>query len=276
METSHEGGRTLAQVIAHWQSVVLVGLSVAGGLTLTVMVIGSAPSLPAQASPVEVPVVAVEPVSAPSTEIVAEPTTVPEVGVDAVEVPAADDATVAVVPASSGAAVLTPTGAIVLEVPTPAPAPAAPAPIAATPAPAAAPAPAPAAPAPAATAPPAPAPTAARPAPAATPAPAPARPAPTTAAPTTAAPTTTTTAPTTVPAAALSYPTYSVSGIGSVGLQFDGSAIYVASVSPQANWVFEIDRNGPRTVEVKFFNVATEREGEFHASVERGRIKVES
>ena len=67
-----------------------------------------------------------------------------------------------------------------------------------------------------------------------------------------------------------------MSGIGSVGLQFDGSAIYVASVSPQANWVFEIDRNGPRTVEVKFFNVATEREGEFHASVERGRIKVES
>ncbi len=74
----------------------------------------------------------------------------------------------------------------------------------------------------------------------------------------------------------LSYPTYTVSGIGSVRLQFDGSAIYVASVSPQANWVFEIDRNGPRTIEVKFFNIATEREGEFHASVERGRIKVES
>ncbi len=74
----------------------------------------------------------------------------------------------------------------------------------------------------------------------------------------------------------LSYPNYSVSGVGSVGLQFDGSAIYVASVSPQANWVFEIDRNGPRSVEVKFFNVVTEREGEFHASLEGGRIKVES
>ncbi len=103
--------------------------------------------------------------------------------------------------------------------------------------------------------------------------------APTTAAPTTAAPTTaapTTAAPTTAAPVALSYPTYTVSGVSGVSLKFDGSSISVASVSPQANWVYEIATNGPRTVEIKFFNVATGSDREFHASVEGGRIKVET
>ncbi len=50
----------------------------------------------------------------------------------------------------------------------------------------------------------------------------------------------------------------------------------MASVSPQANWVYEIATNGPRTVEIKFFNVATGSDREFHATVEGGRIKVET
>ncbi len=50
----------------------------------------------------------------------------------------------------------------------------------------------------------------------------------------------------------------------------------MASVTPEPNWVYEIARNGPRTVEIKFFNVATGRDREFHATVEGGRIKVEN
>ena len=58
-------------------------------------------------------------------------------------------------------------------------------------------------------------------------------------------------------------------------LQFDGSSIYVVSLTPQPKWVYEIEKNGPRTIEIKFFNVDTGRDREFHAKVEGGRIKVE-
>ncbi len=47
-------------------------------------------------------------------------------------------------------------------------------------------------------------------------------------------------------------------------------------MSPQANWVYQIASNGPRTVEIKFFNVANGSDREFHATVENGRIKVET
>lgn len=276
METSNGGRRTLAQSIAHWQSVVLVGLSVAGGLTLTVMVIGSAPTAPAQASAVEV---SVEPELVAAAADVPDPPAVAEVSAETTDL-AATGATDAALDGTAVSGETTPAQpaaqvpATPAPVPVAAPAPAsAPLPLPATPlpvaAPAAAPAATPTAPAPTAPAPTTPAPTTAAPTSAPTTA-APATAAPTTVAPTTAAPTT---APTT---AALSYPTYAVSGIGSVGLQFDGSRIFVASVSPERNWVYEIDRNGPRSVEVKFFNVATEREGEFHAELEGGRIKVES
>ena len=67
-----------------------------------------------------------------------------------------------------------------------------------------------------------------------------------------------------------------MSGAANLSLQFDGSSIYVASVTPQTNWVYEIARNGPRSIEIKFFNVATGRDREFHATVEGGRIKVEN
>ena len=67
-----------------------------------------------------------------------------------------------------------------------------------------------------------------------------------------------------------------MSGVSGVSLEFDGSSISVASVSPQANWVYEIETNGPRTVEIKFFNVATGSDREFHATVEGGQIKVET
>jgi len=56
---------------------------------------------------------------------------------------------------------------------------------------------------------------------------------------------------------------------------FDGSSISVASVAPSSDWVYEIEKNGPRSVEVEFFNIVTRREGEFHAELENGRIKVE-
>jgi hypothetical protein len=106
-------------------------------------------------------------------------------------------------------------------------------------------------------------------APQATPAPPPApQPAPATTAPppTTAVP----------PTASLTYPSYSAGSAATVVLQFDGSSISVASVTRQANWVSQVDKNGPRTVEIKFFNTATGRDEEFHATVEGGRIKVEN
>ncbi len=291
MERSQEGERTLAERVVHWRSVGLIGACVAGGVTLSMMVIGSVPTIagPVGAAPQALP-----------AEVLAsdQPTTVPvdvtttEAVPESTEQPA-DAAVVAL-----GGSEIVETAAVAAAVP--APAPAAPTPPAAAPAPTAAPAPAPAptaapAPAPApAQAPtaapaPAPAPTAApttaapapAPAPAPTAAPTTAAPAPAPApiaAPTTAAPTTQPPRPPTTqaPVSSLTYPSYTVSGAADVSLQFDGSSIQVASLTPQPKWVYEIEKNGPRTVEIKFFNVDTGRDREFHAKVEGGRIKVET
>ncbi len=273
MERSEGGRRTLEQALVHWRSVGLVGACLAGGLTLTVMVIGSTPTI---GGPVAAATEAVMAQAAdPSATLAGEPATTEatpastEVSVESVPellaVPVGVDT--AAVPGASSAPVEWPTrpvatGRAAPLQPSAAPSqPVAPAPNAAAPTPDA-----PSVPVPTIAAKP---PTTAAPTTAA----------PTTAAPTTAAPTTaapTTAAPTTAAPVALSYPTYTVSGVSGVSLKFDGSSISVASVSPQANWVYEIATNGPRTVEIKFFNVATGSDREFHASVEGGRIKVET
>jgi len=92
--------------------------------------------------------------------------------------------------------------------------------------------------------------------------------------PATTQPPATTNAPVQAVTASYTYPSYSAGSAASVTLRFDGSTVTVWSVSPQANWVYQIDVNGPRSVEVKFFNVKTQAEAEFHAAVEGGRIKV--
>ena len=276
MERSQEGERTLAERVVHWRTVGLIGACVAGGVTLSMMVIGSVPSI---AGPV-----GAAPEALPAEVVVGDqPTTVPvdvattETMLESIEQPT--DAAVAapdgIVEASAVVA-----GPVGLSPAAPTVAPAAPSPTP-TVAPASAAAPTPAAPTPkvtpAPTAAPAPAPTAA-PAPAPTAAPTTA--APTTAAPRTAAPTTQPTLPPTTQAPAtvssLTYPSYTVSGVSDVSLQFDGASIHVASLTPQSKWVYEIEKNGPRTVEIKFFNVDTGRDREFHAAVESGRIKVET
>jgi hypothetical protein len=297
MEPSREGERTLAERAVHWRSVGLIGACVAGGVTLSMMVMGSVPMItgPVGAAPQALPaevVVANQPTTVPvevaTTEVVAESTETP---VDAVvvalsgsEVAEGDAVAGTVGPppgATAGAATVAPAAA----------APVAPvAPSAASPvAPVAPAAAAPVAPPPAATpSPAAPTPVAVptqqvapTPTPTAAPAPAPTpTAAPTTAAPTTAAPTTRPTPPPTTqapaPVSSLTYPSYTVSGVSEVSLQFDGSSIHVASLTPQSKWVYEIEKNGPRTVEIKFFNVDTGRDREFHAKVESGRIKVET
>ncbi len=55
----------------------------------------------------------------------------------------------------------------------------------------------------------------------------------------------------------------------------DENAISLWSVAPSANWVYEVERDGPRSVVVKFFNVQTHNEAEFQAEIEGSRIKVE-
>ena len=264
MEPSNRGGRTLEQAVVHWRSVGLVGACLAGGLTLTVMVIGAAPTIggPVAAATEAVMAQAADtalvddPASTEptpdSTQVsvapVQEPLAAPAAA-DAVAVPGASSTPVAwpTQPTVAGRAAPVQPVVVPSQPVTPAPSAAAPAPDAPT----------------------APVPTAAAVTP--TPTAAPPTAAPTTAAPTTAAPTTAAPAP-----VALSYPSYTVSGVSGVSLQFDGSSISVASVSPQANWVYEIATNGPRTVEIKFFNVATGSDREFHATVEGGQIKVET
>ena len=285
MEPSKEGRRTLEQTVVHWRSVGLIGACLAGGLTLTVMVIGSTPTIGGPIAAATEAVVAPAAAVDPSTTLLIDPATT-EMTPDSTEVPAdpvqellAAPALVETAPVSPGPAVpvaapvaapVTPTAPTAV-VPAPAQPTAQPAP---NPRPTAAPA-TPvltAAPSAAPTTPPAPAPTTPpttppRAAPTTPPTPAPTTPPTTTPPPTTAAPTT---------APALTYPSYTVSGVAGVTLQFDGSSISVASLSPQANWVYEIAKNGPRSVEIKFFNVATGSDREFHATVEGGRIKVEN
>ncbi|MGE5211181.1 MAG: hypothetical protein ACM3MM_07935 [Acidobacteriota bacterium] len=262
METNIDGQTTWSRLVAQWQPAVLVTACVAGGLTLTMMVIGSTPDVIVQASqaaieaaPVDTlgsdaPVVAEVPVdtasSTDSTEVVGQ--TAAEAAA-----PATGEASAA---SLEPATVVAPARGPAPEVPSPAPT--------ATPTTGTPPAPAPA---PVVTSGPLAPVTVAAPQTTAAPTTAAPTPAPTTAAPT----------PTTVaPAASLTYPSYSAGSAATVVLQFDGSSIYVASVTRQANWVSQVDKNGPRTVEIKFFNTATRQDEEFHATVEGGRIKVEN
>ncbi len=257
MEPSNGGGRTLEHAVVHWRSVGLVGACLAGGLTLTVMVIGSASTI---GGPVATATEAV--MAAPSTALVVDPTTT-EATPDSVEVPVDQAQEPLAAPAVTGTVAGSGTPSTRVAWPTQ---PAAVQPSTAPSQPVAA------------------APSADNPAPVAPAAPVPAPPAATpaaTAAPTTAAPTTavaaTVVATTVAPApVALSYPSYTVSGVSGVSLQFDGSSISVASLSPQTNWVYTIEKNGPRAVEIKFFNVATGSDREFHATVEGGHINVET
>ena len=65
-------------------------------------------------------------------------------------------------------------------------------------------------------------------------------------------------------------------GVAEIYLTFtDGREISVYSVIRETNWVHQVDKNGPDKIEVKFFNVVTEQEAEFHAELENGSIKVE-
>ncbi len=270
---SPDGGRSSYITV---RAGILSGLCIVGGLTLSVMVLGSAPSaltiseaaadVPVETFPpvtpaVEVPVAAVAPLpveTAAAAEAVAEP------------VAAAAEPTVAS-PAAPVAAAPTPVAVVAAAMPQQV------APVAA-PAPATAPAPAPV--------------NAAPPAQVIAPAPAPVPVAvPTTRAPqpvpaAVVAPTTavTTTVPNTVAttspppdSSTVTYPTYGLEGLADIILTFTNSSdLTVWSVTPESNWVYEIDKNGPRSVEIKFFNLKTHAEGEFHADVENGRIKVES
>ncbi len=100
---------------------------------------------------------------------------------------------------------------------------------------------------------------------------------------TTAATTTSTTAPTTTaptttaPATTVSYPSYNVSTVGQVVLTYtDGSRIQLYGVYAGTGWVYQVESNGPRTVKLKFFNTQTEREAEWTATIESGRIKIEN
>jgi hypothetical protein len=254
MERSEQGDRSLAQRVVHWRSIALVGACVAGGVTLSMMVIGSVPTIAVtdvaapEVSSAEVVVVG------PTTTAALTTTTTGTLATPGTEV-LGGSAELPVDPAAplGGDTVVEDAPAVI---PVNAPAGAAPN--------------APTAPAPAAT------PTTRPPvaiAPVATVAPPKATvpPAPITASPPPA--------PTTQPPANVSnltYPSYTVSEVSDVSLQFDGSSISVISLAPQPKWVYEIEKNGPRSVEIKFFNVETGRDREFHATVEGGRIKVES
>ena len=217
MEPSKGGERTLAWSIVHWRSVVLVGASVAGGLVLTSMVIGATPTVGGQAAAAPEALVAAAVVD-PSTTVPVDPSTTESI-------PASTDVVAAPGPApprsprQPRAQQRLPPGEPLRSQERPSrrrhrlrPPPhrssrpsgpeAEPPPLR----------------------------RASEPLRRRTDPAAPTTAAPTTAAPTTAAPTTaapTTAAPTTaapVPVA-LSYPSYTVSGVSSVSLQFDGSSI---------------------------------------------------
>lgn len=68
-----------------------------------------------------------------------------------------------------------------------------------------------------------------------------------------------------------------VDDVAQITLESSGGTLAVSSVTTTSpEWVYEIDKNGPHSVEIKFFNLVSEREAEFHAEFDGGRIKVES
>ncbi len=236
----------------------MLGACVAGGLMLTMMVIGATPQTIVSALPVVDPGPAAPVIEVPATELPVETAALPTDSL----APGVDTTVGVVGPGADLTASNSPVGP--------------PAPVAATPTFA------PKAPAPVGAA----APAAVQPrttvsnttTPRATQTTSPA----TTNSPTTVATTqpattqapATTNAPAQAVTASYTYPSYSAGSAATVTLRFDGSSVTVWSVSPQANWVYQIDVNGPRSVEVKFFNVKTQAEAEFHAAVEGGRIKL--
>ena len=266
METNIDGQSAWSRLVAQWQPAVLVTACVAGGLTLTMMVIGSTPDVVVQASQAAIEAA---PVDTPASDapVVTEAPADTALSTDSTEVvdpPVAEAAAPA--PGEVSAASLQPATVVA---PAPGPAPAVP-----SPAPTATPTtgtPSAPAPAPVVTSGPLAPVTVAAPQPTAVPTTA--APPATQPVPTTAAPPPTTAAPVT---AALTYPSFSAGSAATVVLQFDGSSISVASVNRQANWVSQVDKNGPRSGEIKFFNTATQQDEEFHATVENGRIKVEN
>ena len=261
----------------NWRSGILMGACVAGGLVLNLMVLDSAPArLTVAASQAE----PIDPTVSPEVTPTELPVTTAPMPADS----APEQTTVPTLPAAvaAGSTLLatSPRPAFVATPTQPAPAPV-PVQPAAAPPPAAAPAfvaPVPEPPTPAA-GPAATTPTTqpAAPVPTAQPVPVPV-PQVTTAPTTSPATTTSTTSPpTTAPRApTITYPSYSVAGVAEIYLKLvDGKEISVYSVVRESNWVHQVDGNGPTSVEVKFFNVATEQEAEFHAKIEGGSIKVE-
>jgi hypothetical protein len=260
METNIGVPSAWSRLVARGQPAVLVTACVAGGLTLTMMVIGSTPDVIVQASRAAIEAAPVTPASGAPL--------VTEVPVDTA--PSTDSTEVLHPPVAEAAA--PDLGEMSAAAPEPAPV-VAPAPSPAPAVPSSAPSVTPTPGVPSAPA-PAPVVTSGPLAPVTVAAPQSTAPSPATQpAATTSTPPPTTAAPVTV---ALTYPSFSAGDAGTVVLQFDGSSIYVSSVARQPNWVSQIDSNGPRTVEVKFFNTVTHDEAEFHATVEGGRIQVEN
>jgi hypothetical protein len=85
------------------------------------------------------------------------------------------------------------------------------------------------------------------------------------------------TPPPTTAAAQVTYSSYAFSGVATsiVIAESGANAISVSSITKEANWVSRIDRNGPKEIEIGFFNTVTEQEAHFNAHIENGRITVE-
>jgi hypothetical protein len=65
-------------------------------------------------------------------------------------------------------------------------------------------------------------------------------------------------------------------GVGTVVLAHSGTTITLYGFYPEPGWVYQVERNGPRTVKLKFFNTQTEQDREWKAQIEGGRIQVEN
>lgn len=83
-------------------------------------------------------------------------------------------------------------------------------------------------------------------------------------------------APTAAPTPSVEYLTYGVGGVGEVVLAYTGDSISLYGVYAGTGWVYEVERNGPREVKLKFFNTQTGNDEEWKAELEGGRIRVEN
>ena len=126
METNIEGQSTWSRMVAHWQPAILVGACVAGGLTLTMMVIGSTPDVVVQASQAALEAA---PVDAPDAPVVSEVPVDTALSTDSTEV--VEPATAEAATAAPGTASAAPLEPATVVAPTQGPAPTSPAPTAA-------------------------------------------------------------------------------------------------------------------------------------------------